>query len=80
VPDFPPDDDICGVLETHVRRFFDDAAAVEFDADGAGMLEDEGNRTFASCGSLRQMGRDRGSTSRSVGGRRPPTASTVWSL
>ena len=46
MPDFPPDDDICGVLEAHVRRFFDDAAAVEFDADGAGLLEDEGNSHF----------------------------------
>jgi hypothetical protein len=45
VPDFPPDEDICGALEEHVRRFFKDLV-VEFDTDGAGLLEDEGNEHF----------------------------------
>jgi hypothetical protein len=45
VADFPPGDDICGVLEEHVRRCFEDLV-VEFDTDGAGLLEDEGNEHF----------------------------------
>ena len=45
MPDFPPDDDICGALEERVRRSLDHLV-VEFDPDGVGPLEDEGNPHF----------------------------------